>query len=74
MVMNRISDVFFVYGIILILLFFKTSDYTLVFFLFYFNKLESIVFFGSEQFLVNMICLFLFIGSIGKSAQLGLHT
>jgi len=74
MVMNRISDVFFTYGIILILLFFKTSDYIMVFFLFYFNKMDSFIFFGSEYLLINVICFFLFIGSVGKSAQLGLHT
>ena len=45
MIMNRISDVFFTYGIILILLFFKTSDYVMVFFLFYFNKLDTFFFF-----------------------------
>lgn len=74
MIMNRISDVFFIYGIIYLMLFLKTTDFLLVNL---FAQWSFIYFFHFINIKVNMyslISFFLFIGSIGKSAQLGLHT
>jgi len=49
-------------------------DFSVLFALapFFFNKTVSI--FGIEFFCLDVACLFLFIGSMGKSAQIGLHT
>lgn len=74
MVMNRIADVFFILGIIIILITFKTTDFAVVFNLVPALYLEKMVF---ANFLVNkldLIAFFLFIGAIGKSAQIGFHT
>lgn len=74
MIMNRIADVFFVIAIIYILNIFKTTDYTIVLNLIPFILNEKVIFFNLCFFKINIICFFLFIGAIGKSAQLGFHT
>lgn len=74
MVMNRIADIFFFFGIIIIFLFFGTSCFSLVFELAYFYKDFSFSFVGFDWNLLTLICFFLFIGAVGKSAQIGLHT
>lgn len=74
MIMNRIADVFFVIGIIIILINFKTTDYLVVFNLLDFIKDDIIIFFNFSINKLDLICFFLFIGAVGKSAQLGLHT
>jgi NADH-quinone oxidoreductase subunit L len=74
MLMNRIADVFFIFGIILILITFKTLNYIVVFSLTeYINDLSIFIFF-MEVKVIDLILFFLFIGAIGKSAQIGLHT
>jgi NADH-ubiquinone oxidoreductase chain 5 len=72
--MNRIADVFFIFAIILILYYFKTVNYLVVFSLIDF--IESYTLFTSfiEVKVIDLILLFLFLGVIGKSAQIGLHT
>ena len=74
MIVNRISDVFFIYGIILIFLYVKNTDYVMTFNLLPFILSEKLVFLNDTFLLIDVICFFLFIGSIGKSAQIGLHT
>jgi len=74
MIMNRIADVFFVLGIILTFLTFKTSTYSVVFNNIDFILSEHISFFNFSISKIDFICFFLLIGGIGKSAQLGLHT
>jgi NADH-quinone oxidoreductase subunit L len=74
MVMNRIADVFFVIAILLILLIFKTTDYVIVFNLLPFIANDSIYFLNLYINKINLIAFFLFIGAIGKSAQIGFHT
>jgi NADH-quinone oxidoreductase subunit L len=74
MVMNRIADVFFIIGILFLLWKFKTTDYIIVFSLIdYIKDVNFFLIFG-EVNLVNLIVFLLFIGAIGKSAQVGLHT
>lgn len=77
MIMNRISDVIFILGVVLLLLLFYNTDYNLVFDLInpYLNLgYNKIVFFYLSLNMIDLICFFLFMGSVGKSAQLGLHT
>lgn len=73
MIINRIADIFFMFGIVLIFLTFKTLDLVVVFELLPFALQEKIFFFGFSLSKVDLICFFLFIGAVGKSAQLGLH-
>jgi len=74
MVMNRIADVFFIIGILFLLWKFKTTDYIIVFSLIdYIKDLKFYLFFFDIKIL-DLILFLLFIGAIGKSAQVGLHT
>lgn len=72
--MNRIADVFFILAIILIFINFKTTEFTSVFTLLSLVVNNHLSFFSSQVFLIDLIACFLFIGAIGKSAQIGLHT
>jgi len=65
---------FFIFGVIMILLTFKTTDYMIVFDLIHFIRDENVFFLGFSFNKISLIAFFLFIGAIGKSAQIGLHT
>jgi proton-translocating NADH-quinone oxidoreductase chain L len=74
MLMNRIADVFFIFGIILILIYFKSLNYIIIFSLIDFINNYNIYVFFWEIKIIDLILFFLFLGAIGKSAQIGLHT
>jgi NADH-quinone oxidoreductase subunit L len=74
MLVNRISDVFFMIGILLILLNFKSTDYNIIFNLLPYIYNDKIIFLNICINKINLITFFLFVGAIGKSAQLGFHT
>jgi NADH-quinone oxidoreductase subunit L len=65
-IMNRIGDLGFLLGILLIFLTFGSINYAEVF--------GQAKFFGPEKPEITAITLLLFIGAIGKSAQLPLYT
>tara|TARA_Y100000590_G_scaffold4480_1_gene6002 strand:+ start:9228 stop:11135 length:1908 start_codon:yes stop_codon:yes gene_type:complete len=73
-IVNRVGDFGFAIGIFLIFFYYDSVNYNEVF-----QKTpelirETIFFLGIEFNLVTSICLLLFIGSMGKSAQIFLHT
>ena len=73
MIFNRIGDFFLILGIVLIYTLFKTLNFSTLFALVpYFTKINYNIFFF-EFNLINLICFFLFLGCMGKSAQIGLH-
>nr|YP_010208987.1 NADH dehydrogenase subunit 5 [Skeletonema tropicum]UBA16297.1 NADH dehydrogenase subunit 5 [Skeletonema tropicum] len=74
MVLNRIGDFGLVIGILIIFVEYKAVDYATVFAVtpVLTNKVFSFLSFDFD--LISIICFFLFIGAVGKSAQLGLHT
>jgi len=74
MILNRIGDFGLVLGILIIFVEFKAVDYATVFAVttIFTNKFFNFLNFDFD--LISIICFFLFIGAIGKSAQLGLHT
>lgn len=74
MLMNRIADVFFIIAIFFFLFYLGSTDYHLVFSLVDNFAKESFYFFGASLPFLDVVGFFLFIGAIGKSAQLGLHT
>lgn len=76
MIMNRIGDFGLSLGMMGIFFVFKSMDFATVFALTPYMVEEKIVFnsIGCEFNALTIIGLFLFIGSVGKSAQLGLHT
>jgi len=71
---NRIGDFGFAIGIFLIFLFFGTINYDEVFQSVPSFSSKEINFLGIEVNLITLICLFLFLGAMGKSAQFLLHT
>jgi NADH-quinone oxidoreductase subunit L len=70
MILNRIGDFSLIIGVLILFVNFKTVDFSV--------SAVLIPFFVNHNFLnlnlLNLIGIFLFIGAMGKSAQLGLHT
>jgi NADH-ubiquinone oxidoreductase chain 5 len=67
-IMNRIGDTGVLMGIVLSILYFQTLDFSELLILAQFNN-------SNFHILVcHLICLCLFLGIVGKSAQIGLHT
>jgi NADH:ubiquinone oxidoreductase subunit 5 (subunit L)/multisubunit Na+/H+ antiporter MnhA subunit len=73
MLVNRIADVFFTLAIIVIFITFKTTDYNIVFNLIPLISNEKIIFLNILINKIDIIAFFLFIGAIGKSAQIIFH-
>ena len=74
MVINRIGDFSLVIGILILFVNLKAVDYATVAVLIPFFKNYYINFFGFNVHMLTSVGLFLFIGAVGKSAQIGLHT
>jgi len=74
MVLNRIGDFGLVLGILIIFVEYKAVDYATVFAVTPILVGNSFSFLGFDFDLITIICFFLFVGAVGKSAQLGLHT
>jgi len=73
MIMNRISDIFFLIGILLILWKLKTVEYLIIFDLISFIEKDIYFFLGYPFKFIDLIAFLFLIGAVGKSAQLGLH-
>ncbi len=73
-IVNRVGDFGFAIGIFLIFMFFGTVNYNEVFQLVPEFSQKEINFLGFNSNLITLICLFLFLGAMGKSAQFFLHT
>lgn len=69
MIMNRISDVFFLFGILLVLIHFKTTDFLVLNDLVKFYLNSDVFFFKFNFKLIDLISFFLLLGAVGKSAQ-----
>jgi NADH-ubiquinone oxidoreductase chain 5 len=74
MILNRIGDFCLLIGIFLIYVNFKSVDYATVAVMTPFFKNIEINFLNVNFNLLSLIGIFLFLGAVGKSAQLGLHT
>jgi len=74
MIVNRIGDFGLALGIFAIYITFHSVEYSTVFALVPQFKNETIQFLTFDVSLLNLIGILLFIGAVGKSAQLGLHT
>jgi NADH-quinone oxidoreductase subunit L len=73
-IVNRIGDFGFLLGIFTVLVIFGSLDFTMVF-----GKAPTAIhttinFLGWQVPSLTLACILLFIGAMGKSAQLGLHT
>ena len=74
LLMNRIGDFGLLLGILFLFFFFRTTDFSVVFVLSPYFMLKKFSLLGFDIEILTSVCIFLFIGSIGKSAQIGLHT
>lgn len=74
MVVNRIADLAFTVGVLAIFYTFQTVEFTVVFGLAPFLINSTILFGNTAVSPLVLIALLLFLGAMGKSAQIGLHT
>ena len=73
-IVNRVGDFGFAIGIFLIFFFYGTVDYNEVFQQTPALIQKEVILLGIEFNLITLICLLLFTGAMGKSAQILLHT
>jgi len=74
MLVNRVGDFFLLLAIFTIIFLFNSLDYDIVFSLVPLTLDYRIVLGGFQSPIIDFICLCIFFGAMGKSAQLGLHT
>lgn len=74
LLVNRVGDFGLIIGLSLIFIVFKSLNYFVVFPLVNLYQLDYIYIFGYNFNVLNLICFFIFLGAVGKSAQIGLHT
>jgi NADH-quinone oxidoreductase subunit L len=73
MLVNRVGDLGLLIAISIIFITFGSLKYSIIFNLVNLQISLNILFFGINFNVVGIIGFFLFIGAMGKSAQLGLH-
>ncbi len=73
-VVNRVGDLGFMLGIFGTFLVFETTSIPEILAAAPAMSGSSITFLGMRLFTIDILCILLFIGAMGKSAQLGLHT
>ena len=73
-IVNRVGDFGFALGIFAVFVLFQTVHLDTIFAAAGSKADATLVVFGSEFHALTVICILLFIGAMGKSAQLGLHT
>lgn len=71
---NRVGDFGFALGIFAVFMLFQTVELDTIFAAAEGKKNATFVIFGAEVHALTACCLLLFVGAMGKSAQLGLHT
>lgn len=74
MVVNRVSDLAFTIGILVIFFTFQTVEFNTFFSLVPYFLETQILFLGTTVSALDLAALLLFFGAMGKSAQVGLHT
>jgi proton-translocating NADH-quinone oxidoreductase chain L len=73
MLVNRVSDFIFVLGLLIIFVNLKSVEYFSVFASISLLKDFTCIFFNYNLYIIDIICILLFIGAMGKSAQIFLH-
>ena len=73
-IVNRVGDFGFALGIFGTYLLFDTVQFSTIFAAVPQHLDETLVFLGMELPAIEVLCFLLFIGAMGKSAQIGLHT
>lgn len=73
-VVNRVGDFGFALGIYAVFLLTGSVQFDVIFATIGEHKETTLNFLGTDYNAITVICLLLFVGAMGKSAQLGLHT
>lgn len=73
MLINKIGDLGLLIAISIIFNIFNNLKYNIIFCIISYMSKINIIFFNINFCVIDIICLFLFIGAMGKSAQFGLH-
>ena len=73
-IVNRVGDLGFMLGILATFILFGSVGFDQIFATAAVHAGDYTTFLGVEWHSITLICLLLFIGAMGKSAQLGLHT
>ncbi|NFV80112.1 NADH-quinone oxidoreductase subunit L [Magnetospirillum aberrantis] len=73
-VVNRVGDFGFALGIFGVFFLFDSVSFDAIFAAAPDKAAATVTFFGLEANAITICCLLLFVGAMGKSAQLGLHT
>jgi NADH-quinone oxidoreductase subunit L len=73
-IVNRVGDFGFALGIFATFAVFQTVNFDTLFSGLTAQAATTMVFLGHEFHALTVICILLFIGAMGKSAQIGLHT
>lgn len=73
MLVNRIGDLSLLLSLSILFFFFGTLKYSVIFALVSYFINMNFFFLGFYFNVINLVCFFLFLGAMGKSAQLGLH-
>ena len=71
---NRVGDLGFALGVAAVYKLFNTVQFDVIFASVDTHSAATMKFLGSNYHALTLICFLLFIGAMGKSAQLGLHT
>lgn len=71
---NRVGDIGFVLGLLTLFMTFGTTDFSTMFELMEGHQNDVFVFLGMPLHSLTLASILLFIGAMGKSAQIGLHT
>jgi NADH-quinone oxidoreductase subunit L len=74
MIVNKIGDFGLSLGIALIFFSFSSFDFSVIFNVVPLFLNEKFIFMGFAVDKLTLISLLLFVGAVGKSAQIGLHT
>jgi NADH-quinone oxidoreductase subunit L len=74
MIVNRIADLAFTVGVLAIFYSFQTVEFSVVFGLAPYLTNSTLLFGNTAVSPLVLVSLLLFLGAMGKSAQIGLHT
>ena len=73
-IVNRVGDLGLVLGTFTAFMIFGTVQFDGIFSSVSAHSADTFTFFGHNVHALTLMCLLLFVGAVGKSAQLGLHT
>lgn len=73
-IVNRFGDFGIYFSLLIVFFLFKSFDFSIIFSLVPYVKFTKIDFLWFSLNSLDLLCFFIFLGAIGKSAQLGLHT